>query len=329
MTIKLLPAQIRKTFGWMNKADQSKIHLLILVISFSCFSFLSGQNISEILPIIQLDSITIQAAKDDTLDLNGFISMIMTDETFYKGFKNLRSASFIFNNQISIFNKNKKQVAGYSSKAIQRYDPPCRTMTESDQVITGNFLESDGTYKWNTAKLFDRLFFTHGAVCNDTVIGIKPDANRMEKNIQELKRLLFSPGSRTHVPLLGDKTAIFDQDMQPYYDYRFGLDTVYGIEYYQFEVEVKPEFQERNENKTVIKKLTTWFEKNTHQIVRRDYHLEGNTIAYSFNVMMHVDMINIRDRYFPKSISYDGTWKIFTRKRESAKFTIGFSDFKF
>lgn len=329
MIIKLPPTQIVKIFGLINKYKHSAILIKVLVIYLTGFSFLCGQNPNEILQIIQLDSITIEANKEDTIDLKGFISMMMNDETFYKGFKNLRNASYSFQNQISIFNKNKIEIAGYSSTAIQDYNPPCRSMTVSDQRNTGDFFDSEGNYKWYTAKLYDRLFFTHGSVCIDSISNAKPEPNRMEKNIEELKRLLFSPGSRTHIPLLGDKTAIFDQEMQPFYDYRFQLDTFNGIECYLFEVEVKPEFRVKNENKTVIKKLSTWFEKNTRQIIRRDYHLVGNTVAYSFDVLMNVDMVNIKDRYFPKNISYDGNWKIFTKKRESAKFTIGFSDFKF
>ncbi|MEP7321571.1 MAG: hypothetical protein ABI761_06615 [Saprospiraceae bacterium] len=313
----------------INRYKHSATLTKILFIYLSGFSFLCGQNQNEILQIIQLDSITIEANKEDTIDLKGFISMMMNDETFYKGFKNLRKVSYSFQNQISIFNKNKMEIAGYSSSAFQHYSPPCRSMTITDQRNTGDFFDSDGNYRWYTARLYDRLFFTHGSVCIDSITNAKPEMNRMEKNIEELKRLLFSPGSRTHVPLLGDKTAIFDQEMLPFYDYRFQLDTLNGIECYLFEVEVKPEFKMKHENKTVIKKLSTWFEKNDHQIMRRDYQLAGNTMAYSFDVLMKVDLIHIKDRYLPKNISYEGTWKIFTKKRESAKFTIVFSDFKF
>ena len=78
------------------------------------------------------------------------------------------------------------------------------------------------------------------------------------------------------------------------------------------------------------------YTESTHRILcrncslesRRDYWLTGNTIAYSFEVAMQVELIKVQDRYFPANIQYDGTWKIVTKKRESAKFTISFSDFK-
>lgn len=290
----------------------------------------NSQVNDTILSVIELDSISIEASKAEELDINAFISMMIHDESFYTAFKNLRTASYNFKNEILILKKDRQTVqAAYQSEAYQEYLKPCRSMVEKPIQVVGDYFDSNHENKWYTSKLYDRLFFTHGKVCIDSSKEHNVEPDKMEGHVRELKKLIFAPGTRSHVPLLGDKTAIFDEEMQPYYDYRFRVDTIESQPYYLFEVEVKPLFKVKGQNKTVIKKLQTWFTTDTHQIIRRDYQLVGNTIAYSFDVTMHVDVINVRGRFFPSFIQYDGTWKIFSKKRENAKFTISFNDFKF
>jgi hypothetical protein len=280
--------------------------------------------------VIELDSFTVQASRVDELNINECISMMIHDQSFYTAFKNLRTASYDFINDILIFKKDRQSVqASYHSIAHQDYTKPCRSMKEYTVQVQGDYFDKSRGYTWYTSRLYDRLFFTHGSICIDSTNKSQSDQDRVESHIQDLKRLIFAPGTPTHVPFLGNKTAIFDADMQPYYDYHLRIDTIQNQPYYLFEVTVKPQFREKGQGKTVVKRLQTWFTIEDHQIVRRDYQLVGNTFAYSFDVTMHVDVTKVGDRFYPSFIQYDGTWKILTKKRESAKFTISFNDFKF
>ncbi len=300
---------------------------LLVQLQFYNVMTLFGQDPDAIYQVIELDSLTIQASRED-LDVKSYIDWMIQDESFYTAFKNLRYRSYSFQNNIHILDKNQRTIARYASTAYQKYDQSCRTMTEMNKVITGDFMDRKGEYEYYTAKLFDRLFFTHGHVCSDTMPSTAAVPSRMEKQVSELKKLMFAPGTDARVPLLGDKTAIFSEDMRPYYDYRIKADLLNGQSCYLFEVEVKPNFQDEKTHKTVIKKLQTWFDEDNRQILQRTYHLTGKTIAYSFDVTMHVQVTLVKDQYVPTFIEYNGAWKVIGKKREIAKFTVTFSDFK-
>ena len=290
---------------------------------------LQGQDIDAIKQFITLDSITVIASQQE-LDIDSFITYIVTDQSFYSAFKNLRSASYDFSNWVEFFPKKKHPAATYNSRARQTYTAPCRQMIESDKVVKGDFYEKTGDYHYYTAKLYDRLFFTHGLSCVDTVSSLNEDKPKgMERHVAELKKLMFSPGVDVRVPLLGSKTTIFEKDMMQYYDYSIAFEEINQQACYRFTIDLKPEYRDKKESKTVIKKLQTWFDQSTHQIVKRKYRIIGKTIAYSFDVMMDIDVISVGRKYFPSMIQYDGNWKIIGRPRENAKFVTLFSNISY
>ncbi len=321
----------KKIFGWkINglKVWMKKYFLKTLLLYFcNNHTSLLGQDAEAIYQVITMDSMTIQASQDD-LDVKKFIDWMIKDQSFYTAFKNLRSAGYTFKNKILILDKKQKLSASYTSLGHQHYTHPCRTMGESEKVISGDFFDRHGDYQYYTSKLYDRLFFTHGTVCVDSTSNASSELSRMEKNVQELKKLMFSPGSKADIPLLGNKTAIFEKQMQPYYDYRIMADSANGRSCFLFEIEVKPMYQEDKEHKTVVKKLQTWFDQDHRQIVKRVYHLVGQTLAYSFDVTMRVDVSSVGDQFFPSIIQYDGSWKVLGKRRENAKFTVEFYNFK-
>lgn len=65
---------------------------------------LQGQDIDAIKQFITLDSITVIASQQE-LDIDSFITYIVTDQSFYSAFKNLRSASYDFSNWAEFFPK--------------------------------------------------------------------------------------------------------------------------------------------------------------------------------------------------------------------------------
>ena len=145
----------------------------------------------------------------------------------------------------------------------------------------------------------------------------------MAKYVAQLKKLIFQPGEKVDVPIIGRKTAIFDEKLAQYYDYTIGSKTfAETTECYVFEAAVKPEYLDRKEGKTVVKSLETFFEKKTFQVVGRNYRVAYYGALFDFDVTMNVELTKVDGQYLPKYIAYDGFWKIPTQKREQAKFTI-------
>jgi hypothetical protein len=303
-----------------------------LVISwFMGAPLVNAQENESIQQIIQLDSITIQAEKAG-FDVNDFIDLVVGDKSFYEAFRHLRTTGYTFENRIFIFDRKNAEVASYTSLARQFYHTPCRYMVEENKVVRGNFFTKKGDYNYYTAKLYDRMFFTHDTVCippgDPELSGEKKDVQGMEKHVGELKKLIFTPGQKANVPLIGHKTAIFEKEMLPFYDYLIGSDTLNGQASYVFTVRTKAEYQQHQEGKTIIKKLQTWFAKGNLQILKRKYTLAAKTILYHFTVDMDIDLIRDGGIYYPQTISYDGIWKLASKKPERARFTIRFSQFK-
>ena len=89
------------------------------------------------------------------------------------------------------------------------------------------------------AKMFDRIFFTHGKICEPLVPPPISGGKGIQKHINELKKLMFQPGSPVDVPIIGNRTAIFEPQMRPYYDYALrSRPYKTGQDCYVFEIKV-------------------------------------------------------------------------------------------
>lgn len=283
--------------------------------------------------VIQMDSFIV-TAKRTGFSVEDFIARVRKDESFYKAFKHLRYIAYSFSNDVRFFDKKNKQKARYQSHAHQSFDAHCRSMETSDEKVEGDFYDKRKRYNYYTAKLYDRLFFTHGKLCDgaepeDVQLELDNGEKGMEKYVTELKKLIFRPGERADVPFIGKKTAIFDPDMMEYYDFSISSKNYQGKhDCYVFAAVVKPEFETRKENKTVVKRLETYFEKGTFRVVARNYQLKYNGLAYSFDVAMDIELsLLANDKYAPTYIRYDGVWDVPFKKPEKAIFETRFFGF--
>ena len=295
------------------------------MMPWMCF----GQELSdeEIAAFVIIDSTIVVTAERSGFDTGDFIRLVRNDSSFFEAFHNLRSVSFEADNQMQFYTRSDEPSASYRSKTIQTSDGNCRTMEVGEQHTTGKFFKRSGKYRFYTARMYDRVFFTHGEVCGgEAMLEEELEAKGIQKYYNELKRLIFQPGERVQVPLIGGKAAIFDNRLAKYYDYFItSKPFTNGVDCYVFAVAVKPEFRERKTGKTVIKYLETFFEKGNLQIVGRKYHLAYAGI-FDFDVTMDVELMKIGEKYFPKVVSYDGFWNIPTRKMEKARFTARFKN---
>lgn len=288
----------------------------------------------HIFDVLEIDSVVVTANK---LDVAEFIRMVEEDETFYWAFANLRHISYQANNEIYCYTKRGKQAASYVSHTAQTVDlQDCRTMKVRNEKVTGNFYKKrvrkqSPEMRYYTAQMYDRLFFTHGKVCNaakPTYSGDARSATGMEKHIDELKKLIFKPGRKADIPFIGNKTAIFSKKMSRFYDYKIQQKTYNGMDCHVFIVEPKEAYKKRRQDRTVIKYLETYFEKVTHQVVARNYELEFNGI-FTFDVKMNIEVSKLdNEMYIPTRIAYDGQWHIPTQATEKCKFVMEFWDFK-
>jgi len=275
---------------------------------------------------IELDSFVVTASKKG-FDVEDFIEMVQTDESFYTAFQNIRSLSYHSDNDLKMFSKKGNVKASYLGTIHQTSDGKCRTMESLNPVIEGKYYKRK-KIRYYTAKMHDRLFFTHGEVCGMDKIEDQniqmdtKDLKGIDKHINELKKLIFYPGQKADIPFIGKKTAIFEKDMAKYYDFSITSKTyATGIDCYVFTAQVKPDSKK---NKTVVKYIETFFDKSSFQVIARNYHLQHYGAAFDFDVKMDIKLTKIEDKYVPEFIAYDGMWDVPAKKPEISKFTISF-----
>lgn len=280
---------------------------------------------------VQLDTVVIMATRQG-FSVEDFIRLVQTDESLYSAFHHLRTATYRFETAMTFSDKDQRKKAGYQSVNKQTFDGQCRRMQVLSESAAGNFYKGRKLkHRYYTYDIYDRVFLTHDTVCqhsNPTGTNGKDYTEpTIERHISELKKLIFRPGERSNVPLIGRKTAIFSKDMIDLYDFTILSDVYAGIPVYVFAATIKDAYRDR-ENKTVFKELMTYFSKKDFQVMARAYRLSQKTAAYMFDVTMRVDLMKQGERYFPEMVVYDGEWDIPTRKKEIGTFTVMFSDFR-
>ena len=317
----------------------SKITFHFCLTSLAILSFIStipvtAQNDSSYIDfgdfggIIYLDSVMVTATREG-LEIEDFIRYVQKDTSFYQAFRNIRTRNYQADNDIRLFNKKGRQVAHYACRSIQSSDGRCSEMIREKEQVEGNYYKNKRKgkeLKYYTSKLYHKLFLIEHPFCYDPgQITPNESSKGMAKHINELKKLIFTPGQKADVPLIGNKTAIFDPEMATYYDFHFtGGQYQNKWDCYIFSAFVKPKYLEKKENKTVIKSLSTYFDRETFQVLGRSYQLTYEGLLYSFDITMEIELTKDGNDYLPKFLSYDGYWKIAFKKPEIAKFNASF-----
>lgn len=276
--------------------------------------------------VVHIDSVFVTAKSG--FNAEDFIEMVQTDSSFYQAFRNLRFANYSSTNDIQLFDRKQNLTASYKSVSKQKVEGLCRKMTYHNEEITGDYYKKNKV-RYYTGKLYNRVFFTYGKKCekaryeNDNLNTEGED--KTSSRITELKRFIFSPGQRVNVPIIGARTAIFEEHMVPYYDYKIENKTYLDrYDCYVFNVTAKPEYLAAKNGKTIVKSLETYFDKETFQVIARNYTLAFVGI-FDFDVTMQVEVDKIGDYYLPIWIRYDGFFKVPTQKRETAVFESRFT----
>lgn len=273
--------------------------------------------------MIQLSEVVVR----NKLDVAAFIQRVKNDTTFYKAFRNLRVLNFTSLNDIRMQDKKGKVKATLQSKTKQHVSKGCRTMEIVNETVTGDFYEKDSSYNYYTAELYAGLFFTKQQVCGETniVAGLQRNVKSkkgIEKHKEQLKMLFFDPGKKIPgIPLMGDKTAIFDKDNAEKYDFSLDFVDHNGQSCYLFTIKAK------SGSGVVIDNMETWFNSRSMDIVARNYDLSYDAGVYDFNVQMEVQMTQVGNLTVPSTLRYTGTWDVALKKRERGVFTATLFDF--
>ncbi len=302
--------------------------LLYLFLLLFLTSKLSAQEdlSNDIAAVVFLDSFVVTATQKG-FDVKDFIEIVQQDESFYHAFHNLRFLPYESDNTIQVFNKKGRVKASYQNRVQQNIEDNCRTMDFLKEQTVGNFYKNN-KHNYYTARMHDQVFLSRKRICETPskrppVVSTQ-NLSGIQKHINELKKLIFQPGRAVDVPLVGKKTAIFDKDMIHYYNFSISSQLINDQwDCYVFTAIVKPEYQQRKTGKTIIKFLETYFEKNTFQVVGRNYHLKYDGL-FDFDVKMEVDLTIVDDKYVPVKIRYDGEWKIPMMSKEDVVFDVGF-----
>ncbi len=321
----------RLSINGKNRSKLGKLILLAWCLLFIVSSEIYSQSdYPPLADIVYLDSVVVRATRSG-FSVSDFIELVQTDRSFYLAFRNLRYASFEMDTDMQFQNRHGKTRGRYLAKHHQKVDNNCRYMEVISEDIEGRFKGRGDKYRYYTAELYDRLFITHDTVCG---LGVPPtmsddlDLDSQKGHVAELKKLLFTPGMRSTIPFIGRKTEIFSEQLRDYYQFSIRSSNYRGDSVYVFTASLKPEFQQRKQQKTVIKELATYFSQRDFQVLGRSYRLAYDPTLYQFDVTMNVELTRIGDYYFPQKIEYDGGWNVPFKKAENATFSIGFSNMR-
>ncbi|MFK7806691.1 MAG: hypothetical protein AB8F74_02720 [Saprospiraceae bacterium] len=275
--------------------------------------------------IIYMDSLVVTASRTG-FEVKDFMEMVQTDSSFLEAFINIRFLEYRSDNDIRFFNKKKKQVARLKNTIQQNMEGNCRTMDVLEQEITGNYYKRKKKRRYLTAKMYEDIFFTYERTCINLNSGNPPGStSAMQEKIKDLKQLIFQPGSKVDVPIVGKKAQIFDEPLRPYYDYAISSKKYKtGADCYVFSVKWKEDLKKSDRHKTIIKSLETYFDKNTFAVVARNYELYYQGTMVDFDVDITIELTKVGEQYVPEFLYLEGDWDVPFRKKEKVWFETRF-----
>ena len=221
--------------------------LLLLLFPFLSFA----QN--GVVKSVVLDSIMVTAVKDG-FSVEEFIHYVKTDTTFYQGFKNLRYYNHDYHSDLKVLKKS-GEVLGSLFRSGKYVITNEQLVVHIDSTFDdGKIFNRKGEYRHYTPEFFDEIFFPKDkiAVTKYARSGEKKMEDENEQNEEDAKTIIFSIGS-------GDveagnsknkkKLAVFDIDMQQYYDYLISQEVFQdSIECYSFTVRMKEGLKEKDKS---------------------------------------------------------------------------------
>lgn len=307
-----------------------RISILFILVLFS----LVGYTQDSIYLYQRKEVVLKEVVVHSKLNVPGLIDRLQRDTSFYKAFRNLRVLSYSAWNDVRMFDKRNAVEASYQSKTRQHAAAGCRITEVVQEQAKGPIRNRQGEWNYFTLQLYASLFFAVDTLCGETnVVG---DSRRslagkagMDKRKEQLKMLFFDPGKRIPgLPLIGNKTALFEDRMMEEYDYTIDLETLGGESVYTLLIKAKPKSDGTLRGDLVVQEMKTSFDAQSLDIVARTYHLRYDAGVYDFDVRMEVELTRFQELLVPSLIRYQGNWFALTQKRERGVFTATLFDFQ-
>ena len=282
-----------------------------------------------LLKVIQLDDVII-SEDNNGFTVEDFIHYVKNDTTFYKGFKHLRYYQHKYSSSLNIYNKKNKKIGVLNKQGTHFSDGENAFVVDDSLYVEGKIFKRNGSHKYYTTEAFDEVFFPYDSI--NVSLEINNNKNKEEsQNVRDAKTIGFSIGTDNVEQSKGGakkKLAIFDIDMQKYYDYIIS-DTVYNdIPCYVFTVKVKENLENKQIEKALIRKVLSYFDKENFNVIYREYKFVYDNwfINLNMDVIVHLDYVG--GIHVPTKILYDGFWKVLFFKKERADFNLKLFDYQ-
>lgn len=274
-----------------------------------------------------LDSVMITAVKDG-FSVDEFIHYVKTDTTFYQGFKNLRYYNHDFHSELKVLKGNGDVVGFLYREGEYSISNNLLTVSVDSSYNDGKIYNRKGKYRYYTPEFFDEIFFPKDSisVTKNARSGKKEIKDENEQNEEDAKTIVFSIGSgnvEAGNSKKKKKLAVFDIDMQQYYDYLISQEIFQdSIECYSFTVRMKEGLEKKDEEQVLIRELVSYFDKKTFNVMYRKYVMTYRYWLIDLDVTIEVFMDYELDILIPSYIHYDGYWDIPFSKPEYAEFKL-------
>ena len=301
--------------------------IFLLLFSFLFLSELIAQD--TLLPMIFLDDIEI-SEENNGFSVEEFIEYVKKDTTFYMGFKNLRYYTHNFSSELNIFNKNDIAI-GILRKSGLHFSNGKQAWIELDSIFdSGKIFKRNGDYKFYTPEAFDEVFFPSDTINVDLVISKSDESVEESQNLRDAKTVGFTIGTADVEQKKGGmskRLAVFDVDMQKYYDYTIGEIIYNEKECYTFSIKNKENLSDKDIKKALIRNIMSYFDKENFNVIYREYKFVYNSWLISLDMDIKVEMDYVNNKHVPIDISYRGFWDVMFFKPERASFKLLNSNF--
>jgi len=275
------------------------------------------------MPIIFLDDVVI-SIENNGFTVEDFVGYVKKDTTFYMGFKHLRYYTHDYESELNLFDK-KGKVIGTLIKKGRHHSNGEQAWVINDTIFDeGKIFKRNGKYKYYTPEAFDEVFFPKDTI--DVSLKMADGKNNDDsQNMRDAKTIGFSIGTDGVEQSKGGvskKLAIFDIDMQQYYNYTISDTTYKGKECYVFVVHVKEGLKEKDREKALIRKIVSYFDKENFNVIYREYKFVYShwLIDLDMDVVVHMDYV--KGKHIPTDIHYKGYWDVLFFKPERAEFKL-------
>ena len=333
----ILPkARSKLTIEW-SLQNNTTYHCMLIRTTLSVFLFLFSW-----LPVFSQDStfevdkkiVTLkEVVVHNNMNVPAFMKRVQDDTSFYKAFRNLRVLGYTSMNDVRMLDKKGQIESSLDSKTRQMVAGGCRWTEIIEEKTTGDYFDRSRHSNYYTAQMYAGLFFAADTICGETniVAGTSFDLRNksgLEKHKEQLKMLFFNPGKKVPgIPFIGNKIALFDEDVAKYYDFSIDMAEFKGENCYVFKSTPRTDLSSSEKGRIVINEMTTWFDVKDWQIVARNYDLSYSAGVYDFDVHIEVEVTRFGDLIVPKVLRYNGNWDVMFKKRERGVFTATLSDF--